>query len=76
MDHPLPRGRYEALSGLVVHALHRLPRPGDRVHLILPSPVGGQETARVELTVRVDTVRHHVPARLTLRLDLTEGAAV
>lgn len=76
LDRLLPHGRYETLGGLVVHALHRLPRPGDRVHLVLPSPVGEEQAPRVELTIHVDTVRHHVPERLTLCLDVTEGAAV
>lgn len=61
------RDDYDTISGLVMHQLGRIARPGDQVELTLhiPSPEGPsqQQFAVIEVTA----VAHHVPSTVRLR---------
>ncbi|WP_304455180.1 hemolysin family protein [Nocardiopsis sp. YSL2] len=69
IGHDLPSGDYETLGGLVIHELHRLPEPGDRVEVDLHRPPSAHdEDPDMALTLVVNTVQRHVPHTVELRL--------
>lgn len=69
IEYDLPDGDYETIGGLVIHELHRLPRVGDSVDLVLPRPAGAHEgDPDMALSMTVNTVQRHVPHTVELRL--------
>ncbi|AFR11120.1 MULTISPECIES: hemolysin family protein [Nocardiopsis] len=74
IGHDLPQGDYETIGGLVIHALHRLPRVGDRVDLPLPRPAGAHdEDPDMTLALTVNAVQRHVPHTVEVRLHEVAG---
>jgi CBS domain containing-hemolysin-like protein len=56
---------YETLSGLVLQRLGRTVEPGDELTIDLPPDLDGSE--KKSLTLRVESVRRHVPDRVRIR---------
>ena len=70
LDHDLPPGDYQTISGLVITRLRRLPMPGDTVTVELPRPASAldDQPAR-HLTLVVQTLDRRVPGTVRLHLD-------
>lgn len=76
IGHDLPEGDYETIGGLVIHELHRLPRPGDTLDLTLPRPASAHEgDPDMALAMVVNTVQRHVPHTVELRLHEAESGS-
>lgn len=72
--HDLPQGDYETIGGLIIAELRRLPEPGDRVTVELPTPADTEDEPVYELVLTVDEIDRHVPATVQLRLGETTSA--
>ncbi|MCT2587689.1 hemolysin family protein [Actinophytocola gossypii] len=66
LGHDLPAGDYQTVAGLVLTELQRLPAPGDKVTVDLPSEPGAAEDSPTRLTVEVRTVVRRVPDTVRL----------
>ncbi|NMH96654.1 hemolysin family protein [Pseudonocardia acidicola] len=67
LDHDMPEGDYQTISGLVIAELQRLPEPGDAVIVTLPRPSGADDDEPdPRLSVTVLTVDRRVPETVRL----------
>lgn len=78
IDHELPRGNYETISGMLIDHLKDLPKQGQLVRIDLPqlpSDLVGDEPVTRTLRARVIELDKRVPAVVDVDIEVTTGEA-
>ena len=76
INHKLPDGDFETLSGLLIHEVGDLPTEGDVIELTL-EPTAGERVLHAEGRVvrfEILAIERHVPARVRIQFDEGDDA--
>jgi len=78
IEHKLPRGHYETISGMLIDYLKDLPKQGQVIRIELPqlpSDLVGEEPVTRRLEARVLELEKRVPSLVEIGIEVTVGEA-